>query len=317
MAAKFRDYYKLLGVERNATDKEIKSAYRKLARQHHPDLHTDSSKKEAEESFKEINEAYEVLGDPEKRSKYDKLGANWNHGQEWQPQQDTEGYQYYSWSGDNLGGFGASGFSDFFESLFGSGFHFNQAGADFSDDIRHTRNVRGQDIESMLELTLEEAYQGGEKLLHLPDRDIRLSVKIPAGIQEGSKIRLKGQGRKSFDGTNRGDLFLKINLIPHQSFTISNNDIETQVRITPEQAVLGAKVSVPTLDGEVLLNVPPMTHNGQKLRLRQKGWPRKDGSRGDEYVIIIIDIPKKLSSEEIEIYKQLTQLKHVNHAKDN
>ncbi|PKM86340.1 MAG: molecular chaperone DnaJ [Firmicutes bacterium HGW-Firmicutes-12] len=314
MAAKFRDYYTLLGVDRNATDKEIKSAYRKLAREYHPDLHSDSSKKEAEERFKEINEAYEVLGDPEKRSKYDNLGANWNHGQEWQPAQNTDGFHFYTSSND-MGGYGSSGFSDFFESLFGGGFHFNQAGTGFADEIRHTRNARGQDIESELEITLEEAYQGIEKVIQFTSRDSQLNVKIPAGIQEGTKMRLKGQGSKGYNGTDRGDLFLKINFKPHKSFTVSNNDIETQIQITPEQAVLGDKVSVPTLDGEVLLSVPPLTHNDQKLRLRQKGWPRKDGSRGDEYVKIVIDIPKDLSPEEMELYKKLAELKKDNNVK--
>lgn len=313
MAAKYKDYYKILGVERNATDKEIKSAYRKLAREYHPDLHSDSSKKEAEEKFKEINEAYEVLSDKEKRTKYDTLGANWQHGQDWQPQPGMDGVHYYTWSDNGSGGFGSSGFSDFFEALFGGGFHFDQNGSGFADTVRQNRSMRGHNLESELELSLEEAFHGGEKMVQLTSRDVRLSVKIPAGIQEGSKIRLKDQGGEGFNSSNRGDLILKIKLKQHPVYTLKDDDLETQIKITPEQAVLGSKISVPTLDGEVFLTVPPMTHSGQKFRLRGKGWPKKDGTRGDEYIKIIIDIPNKLSQEETELYQKLAQVKSKEH----
>jgi curved DNA-binding protein len=331
MAAVYRDYYKILGVERNATDKEIKSAYRKLAREYHPDLHQGDAKKGAEDRFKEINEAYEVLSDQEKRKKYDTLGANWQHGQEWQPP-GGDGYQYYTWNDGDRGGFGstgfdAGGFSDFFDILFGGGgIRFNQGdgftgdgftgdgftGGGFADALRANRNMGGQDMESELELSLEEAYRGGEKILQLADAGTRLTVKIPAGVKEGGKIRLKGQGQPGLDPSKKGDLLLKIKIKPHSLFTLKDYDLETTVRLTPEQAVLGVKTPVPTLDGEVLLNVPPLTHAGQKLRLREKGWPKKGGGRGDAYITVLIDIPAKLSPEETALYVQLAQLKAGN-----
>jgi len=330
MGTTFKDYYKVLGVERNATEKEIKAAYRKLARKYHPDLHTGSAKQEAEEKFKEINEAHEVLSDPEKRSKYDRLGANWRHGQEWQPPPDMDGFHFYTW-GDSEG-FDPSGFSDFFETLFG-----RRGPSGFSGDFRQTRTVRGQDMESELELSLEEAYGGGEKALQLATRNIcpvcqgsgqsgnsvcyscagigtknatkTLEVKIPPGIPDGSRIRLKGQGGEGLYGGERGDLYLKIKVRPHPNFSLRGSDLETQVSLRPEQAVLGAKVSVPTLDGEVLVSVPPMSHSGQKLRLRNKGWPQKGGSRGDQYVKITIDIPASLSQEEKNLYEKLAGIR--------
>lgn len=312
MAAKYKDYYKILGAERSATDKEIKSAYRKLAREYHPDLHAGASKKEAEEKFKEINEAYEVLSDAEKRAKYDTLGANWQDGQDWQPQPGADGVHYYTWTDGNAN-FGGSGFSDFFEALFGGGIRFNQSDPGFAETSRQTRNMRGHNLESELELTLEEAYHGGEKMIQLASRDVRLSVKIPAGIQDGSKIRLKGQGSEGFNSSNRGDLILTVRLKPHPVYTLKGNDLETQVKINPEQAVLGGKITAPTLDGEVRLTVPPLTHNGQKLRLRQKGWPGKGGTRGDQYIKILIDIPDKLSQEETDLYQKLAQVRSKGH----
>lgn len=321
MAATYRDYYKVLGVDRNATEKEIKSAYRKLAREYHPDLHKGDAKKGAEDRFKEINEAYEVLSDKEKRQKYDTLGANWQHGQEWQPQ--GGGAQYYTWTGGDGGGFGAngfggSGFSDFFDMLFGAGgIRFNQGdfsggfatGPGFAENFASGRSRAGHDVESELELPLEEAYRGGEKILQLADTGTRLTVKIPAGVKDGGKIRLKGQGQPGPDAAQKGDLLLKIKIKPHPVFTLKDYDIETTVRLTPEQAVLGAKAPVSTLDGTVLMNIPPGTHAGQKLRLREKGWPRKGSGRGDEYVTVIIDIPQELTPEEKALYEQLAALK--------
>lgn len=327
--AAYRDYYEVLGVERKASDKEIKTAYRKLARKHHPDLHTGKDKQVAEEKFKEINEAYEVLSDPEKRAKYERLGANWRNGQEWQPPPDTEGFRFYT-SGD--GGFGhENGFSDFFETLFGGA---RTAGA--KPGARRA-NMRGQDVESELQLTLEEAYRGGEKTIQLTSRDIctachgtghqnsglcsycggtgststrkTLEVKIPTGIQDGSRIRLKGQGGEGLAGGNRGDLYLKVKILPHEQFTIHGDDLESQVAITPDQAVLGDKVTVATLDGPVTVKIPVMMNNGKKLRLRGKGWPRKDSIRGDQYVKVIIDIPAHLTEEERELYTKLANLR--------
>lgn len=330
MATNFRDYYSILGVERTATEKEIKAAFRKLARKYHPDLHTGKEKEAAEEKFKEINEANEVLSDPEKRAKYDRLGANWRDGQEWQPSPDMDGFHYYSSGAGGGESFDASGFSDFFETLFGG-----SRGSRHTQGFRQSRDMRGQDLESELALTLEEAYHGGERNLQFSSRDIcgscqgagrtgtgicascggtgskpsvkTLAVKIPAGIAEDSKIRLKGQGGQGLNGGTSGDLYLKVRYLPHQNFTINGHDLETVITVRPEQAVLGEKISVPTLDGTILLTVPPKAHNGQKLRLRQKGWPKKDGSHGDFYAKVLIDIPQSLSEEETELYRQLAQ----------
>jgi len=327
MGVSFQDYYKILGVGREATEKEIKTAYRKLARKWHPDLHTEKDKAGAEEKFKQINEAYEVLSDPEKRAKYDRLGSNWRNGQDFQPPPDMDGFQYYTSTGE-----GAGGFSDFFETLFGGGGPFGRT-------ARSTRSrgpVRGQDMESELAISLEEAYRGGEKSLQLTTRDgcpacggtgvdqnsfcsrcggagvvsgtKTLTVRIPPGVHDGNRIRLKGQGGEGLYGGARGDLYFKVQIMPHGVFKVQGDDLETEITLRPEQAVLGDQVKVPTLDGPVTMKVPAGTRAGKKLRLREKGLPRKDG-RGDEYVSIRIDIPEQLTVEEEQLYRQLAALK--------
>ncbi len=296
MNVSFKDYYDILGVSRKATDKEIKTAYRKLARKWHPDLHKDKDKTEAEEKFKQVNEAYEVLSDPDKRAKYDRLGPNWQQGQDFRPPPDMDGTHFYSTTGD-------TGFSDFFETLFGGGDFFRRT---------HTPRgpVRGDDIESEMQLTLEEAYRGGEKSLQLATRAGTkiLSVKIPAGVTDGSRIRLKGQGHEGRNGGTKGDLYLLVNIQPHNLYKVQGKDIETEVTLRPEQAVLGDQVTVNTLDGRVSMKVPGGTHAGGRLRLKGKGLPGKDG-RGDQYVRINIDIPESLSSEERELYEKLAALR--------
>lgn len=334
MGPKYRDYYQVLGIDKNATEQEIKAAFRKLARQYHPDVHSGSSKAAAEEKFKEINEAYEVLSDPEKRAKYDRLGSNWQHGQEWQPPPDMDGFQYYTWGDagdfDDIP-FGSSGFSDFFEMLFGRG-----VPGGFSSFHRSGGGYQGADLETTIQLSLEEAYRGGEKLLKLNTRIAcshckgtgrlnsrlckfcsgtgssetakTLEVRIPPGVKDGSKIRLKGMGHEGAPGNPKGDLYLKVEIAPHRVFTLNNDDIETEITLLPHQAVLGDRVSVPTLDGEVMVTVQPLSRNGQKLRLRGKGWPRKNGTRGDQYVKVVIDIPPGLSAREKELYEKLAEL---------
>lgn len=336
MGPKFKDYYQVLDINKNASEQEIKTAFRKLARKYHPDVNSGSDKAAAEERFKEINEAYEVLSDPEKRSKYDRLGSNWRHGQEWQPPPDMDGFQYYTW-GNNDGfqesPFGASGFSDFFEILFGRG-----GSGDFSAFRQTGGRLKGQDLETDIRLTLEEAYHGGEKRLQLNSREIcphchgtgrldsricghcagigskdslkNLDVKIPPGIKDGSKIRLRGMGGEGSAGGEKGDLYLKIALIPHAVYTLSNDNIEAEVSVLPHQAVLGDKISVPTLDGNVVMTLLPMARSGQKLRLKGKGWPKKDGTRGDQFIKITIDIPPSLTAAEKELYEKLAKLNH-------
>jgi curved DNA-binding protein len=328
MGVKFQDYYEVLGLKRNATEKEIKAAYRKLARKYHPDLHSAEEKTMAEEKFKKINEAHEVLSDPEKRAKYDRLGENWQAGQDFRPHPDTDGTHFYSSTGAD------SGFSDFFETVFG-GF---RPGFDAFGGQRTARSGprRGQDVEAELALTLEEAFRGGEKTIGLNTRDYcehcggsgvsgdrycpgcggtgqktspkTLTVKIPPGTRDGTKIRLRGQGGGS-PGGQSGDLYLKVTLLPHPRYTVQEDNLEADLVISPWQAVLGAKVSAVTLDGPVSVSVPPQSRTGKKLRLRGKGLPRKDSIRGDLYLKIIIDIPGQLSPEETELYRQLSQAK--------
>jgi len=334
MGVAFQDYYKTLGVERSASEKEIKTAYRKLARKWHPDLHSGDDKQQAEDKFKQINEAYEVLSDQEKRAKYDRMGANWRDGQDFQPPPDMGDFKFYT----NMGGGGmggAGGFSDFFEMLFGGG----GSGSPFGRSGRSARAggpAQGQDVEAELELTLEEVYRGGEKHLQLSTREAcsscggagiegdsfcsrcggtgtgsgvkTLTVKIPAGVHEGSRIRLKGQGGEGHAGGAKGDLYLKVRLLPHQRFKVQGDDLETEVVLFPEQAVLGDQVSVPTLDGPVKMKVPAGIKAGRRLRLRGKGMPRKDG-RGDEFVRVVIDIPETITPEEENLYRQLAALK--------
>lgn len=324
MSVKYQDYYQILGVDRNATEKEIKAAYRRLARKYHPDMHTGEDKAKAEETFKKINEAYEVLSDPEKRAKYDRLGQNWQAGQDF-GFSDLDGFEFYTSTG-------TTGFSDFFEILFGSGglggFRASTGASSFG-----RRRSRGSDVEAEVELTLEEAFRGTEKLIQLNVNDTcdrcagtgisgrsicrscagtgqkstlkTVAVKIPPGITEGQKIRLKGQG--SGKPGARGDLYLKVRYLPHPTFRVNGNDLESDLVIAPWQAVLGGMVKTPTLDGPVTVSVPPGSRAGRKLRLRGKGMP-KNGVRGDHYLCIVIDIPAQLTPEEIELYKKLSEV---------
>lgn len=331
MNTNYKDYYEILGVDRKATEPEIKSAYRKAARKHHPDLHAKNEKSAAEEKFKEINEAYAVLGDAEKRAKYDELGENYRNGQAWQPPPNPEGSGSRAWSQVD-----AEGFSDFFESIFGR----TMAG-DSRGEFRQSRSVRGQNLESEIELSLEEAYHGGQKTLQFTfnglcpecggtgavNRKIcnncagtgskssvrTLEVKIPAFIRSGSTIRLKGLGSEGSAHGGPGDLLLTVKILPHACFTLNGDNLETSIKIRPEQAVLGCRVTALTMDGEVLVTVPPMFNNGRKLRLRSKGWLGKNGKRGDEYVTVYIDIPHALNLEEQAIYKRLAELGERSH----
>ncbi len=326
MAVSYQDYYEILGVPRDASAKDIKAAYRKLARKWHPDLHPGEKKAEAEEKIKRINEAYEVLKDSEKRAKYDQLGENWQAGQDF----STYGDGVHFYQSANLNPEDLGGFSDFFNSIFGG-----QPGARRSPFTAHAR--QGQDIESNLELSLEELFRGGSKSIRLSSRQIcpdcqgqgvrgqgfcshcggtgslpqekNLEVKIPAGIYEGSTIRLKGQGEQGLGGGAPGDLYLKVTLLPHSYFKVKGQDLEAKLVLRPEQAVLGDKLSVPTLQGSVTVTIPAGSHSGSRLRLKGQGLPHKNDSRGDQYVVIEIDTPRDLSPEELEIYRQLQEIR--------
>lgn len=336
MAEAFKDYYKILGVDKTASQKEIKTAYRKAARQHHPDLHTKGEKAASEEKFKEINEAYTALGSEDKRAQYDQMVDDMKSGRAYRTAPGAAGGRAYTnpgaggyaqYDGEGMGG----GFSDFFESIFGrGGFGTPQAGP-----VRRAP-ARGQDLQSDLSLTIEEAYRGGTKTMQFSLRSAcetcggdgvvgnglcpacqgtgsktsqkTLEVHIPAFVREGSKIRLRGQGAQGPGGGSPGDLLLTVRILPDSRFVIKGNNLETNFTITPPQAVLGAKAAVATLEGEVRVTIPPMTKSGRRLRLKSKGWKSKEGTRGDLYIRVIIDIPAALDEEQLKLYRRLAEL---------
>ena len=313
MAVQFRDYYETLGVSKTATDDEIKSAFRKLARKYHPDVAKD--KKAAEEKFKQINEAYEVLSDPEKRKKYDQLGANWNQPGGFQPPPEW-GEQpggYRQWGGDGGGGvefeFGGTGFSDFFEAFFGGG-RGRSAFGGFRG--REATAERGADVEADILVTLEEALNGSTRTVSLrragSNKVEKYQVKIPRGVHEGQRIRLAGQGEAGARGGKSGDLFLRVRLAKHPDFSVEASDLIHEVKVAPWQAAIGTELKVPTLEGTAKLKIPPGTQGGQKFRLRDRGLPGISGRRGDLYVLVQIQIPKKLTEREREIWSQLAKL---------
>src|SRR5213595_3398424 len=315
MAVQFRDYYETLGVSKTASEDEIRSAFRKLARKYHPDVAKD--KKVAEEKFKEINEAYEVLSDPEKRKKYDQLGADWNRPGGFQPppqwQDQQPGGGFYQWGGDGGRGvefeFGGTGFSDFFEAFFGGG-RGRSAFGGFGQ--RGTMAERGSDVEADIMVTLEEALHGSTRQVSLrragSKKTETYQVKIPRGVREGQRIRLAGQGEAGERGGKSGDLFLRVRLARHPDFSVEGSDLVHEVKIAPWQAILGDQLIVPTLEGSARLKLPPGTQGGQRFRLRERGLPGVSGQRGDLYVVVKISVPKKLSEREREIWEQLAQL---------
>src|SRR5256712_319754 len=291
MPVQFRDYYQTLGVPKTASEDEIRSAFRKLARKYHPDVAKD--KKAAEEKFKEINEAYEVLSDPEKRKKYDQLGADWNRPGGFQPPPQWEGQQpgggFYQWGGDGGGvefEFGGTGFSDFFEAFFGGG-RGRSAFGGFGG--REATAERGADVEADIMVTLEEALHGSTRTVSLrragSNKVENYQVKIPRGVHEGQRIRLRGQGEAGVRGGKSGDLFLRVRLARHPDFTVEGSDLIHEVKIAPWEAVLGAELQVPTLEGKARMKLPPGTQGGQRFRLRGRGLPSAAGARGDLYVV--------------------------------
>ena len=305
----YKDYYKILGVDRNAEEKKIKKAYRKLARQYHPDVNPDD--KTAEERFKDINEAHEVLSDPEKRHKYDQLGSNW---QQWQRRGgDARGFDWSQWtSGAQPGGgvrveyrdlgdlgdlFGGGGFSDFFQSIFGG------AGA------AQARPRRGQDYTQPVEITLEEAFQGTTRTIQKDER--RLEVKIPPGVRTGSKVRVAGEGSPGIVGGASGDLYLEITVLPHSILERQGDDLNCEILVSLYTAVLGGEIKVPTPGGDVLLSIPSETQSGRTFRLRGKGMPnlRHPQKRGDLYASLRVQVPQKLSKQEKELFRELASLR--------
>ncbi len=314
MAVEFKDYYETLGVSRSATPEEIKQAFRKLARIHHPDVAKNKATGEAR--FKEINEAYEVLSDPEKRRRYDELGVDWQANGAPPPPTPGASRRYASaGAGAPDFEFDGTGFSDFFESFFGGGRErFNsrrgRGGYDFDGEEFEADN---SDAEADLLVTLEEAVHGAVRRLTLRHLDARghpegektLQVRIPAGVHEGQRIRLAGQGNAKRGGRGRGDLFLRVRLARHPDFEVQGVDLYTDLNLAPWEAVLGVKATIPALDGSTSIRVPAGTSAGNHLRLRGLGLPRGDGTRGDLYAIARIQVPESVSAEERALWEKL------------
>lgn len=305
---KYRDYYQILGVSRDAAQDEIKRAYKKLARKYHPDV---SDQPDAEEKFKEVGEAYEVLKDPEKRAAYDQFGDQWKEGQGFTPPPGWDaGFEF---RGGGFTGQDSSHFSDFFEALFGANHGFQTGRAGFAGQ----RAARGEDHHAKILVTLEEVWAGQSRTLslklptldptgHLRNQVKTLKINIPKGIREGQKIRLAGQGGEGTNGQPKGDLFLEVQYASHPIYKVEGDDLVISLPITPWEAALGEKVEVPTLAGKVELKIPPGSQSGAKLRLKGRGI------RGDLYVILSIVTPKADSDEAKELYRKMAEKLPMN-----
>ena len=293
MALVYKDYYEVLDVPRDADQDAIRRAYRKLARKYHPDLNSDG---DAEDRFKELGEAYEVLSDPDKRERYDRLGADWRRQEQEAPEANFE--DFFARQGFGNEDTRVEFSDDLFERLFGV-----RAGAPGAG----TRGpLRGHDREALLELSLEDALDGGRRRLTLDDREI--DVNFPSGVRDGQLIRLAGQGAPGRDGGPPGDLYLRIALRPHPNFRVrGEDDLDVDLPVTPWQAALGATVPVQTPGGTAQVRVPPGSSSGRRLRLRGRGLPKSGGGSGDLHAIVKIIVPKQLSDRERELYEQLAE----------
>jgi len=297
------DYYKILGVDKSATQDDIKKAYRKLARKLHPDLNPGD--KEAERKFKELNEANEVLSNPENRTKYDKYGENWKHGEEYEKaQQQQRQYQQQNYSSGGFSGadFGeGEDFSDFFQSMFGG------AAGGFGRSSRGSSSgkFKGQDVHAELNLSLKDAAQTHPQTFEINGKKVRIT--IPAGVYDGQQIKLKGHGSPGFNGGPNGDLYITFNIPVDPDFERIGDDLKTKVSIDLYTAVLGGDVKVTTLDGSVNLKVKPETQNGTTVRLKGKGFPvyKKEGQAGDLFVTYEVKLPANLTDKQKELFEQL------------
>ena len=305
----YRDYYKILGVNKKASQADIKKAYRKLAMKFHPDKNQEDAK--AEEKFKEISEAYEVLSNVENRRKYDQLGANWKH-YEKNGAYANQGFGhgqyggYYRTGSDGIDMddiFGGGGFSDFFKTFFGAGF-----GGDRTQS-RQRSSLKGRDYKTTLSLTLLEAYQGTERMIEIDGT--RIKVKVGKGVDDGQRLRVKGKGGRGSAGGQSGDLYLLINILPDPRFKRKRADLYTTVDIDLYTAVLGGKLTVETLKGPVNITIPQGTQNTKTFRLKNMGMPKygQSGISGDMFVKIHVEIPAKLNSEEKNMFEKLRKLK--------
>ncbi len=301
----YKDYYKVLGVERNASADDIKAAYRKLARQYHPDINKEPG---AEAKFKDVGEAYEVLKDPEKRAAYDHLGANYRPGEQFRPPPDWQEYHFSD------GGADGQGFSDFFDQLFG-GSRRQQRGR------AQTFKMRGQDQHAKILIDLDDALQGATRSLSLEVPEVgddgfvrprlkTLNLKIPKGIRQGQTLRLQGQGGPGIGGGEPGDLFLEIEFRPHPLYKVDGGDLSLDLPVAPWEAALGATVSVPTPGGKVDLKIPPNSGQGRKLRLKGRGMPGKDP--GNLYAVLQIALPSSDNPEARRIYEEMRDKVHFN-----
>ena len=334
MAVAFKDYYEVLGVPKSATDKEIKAAYRKLARKWHPDANPDDQAA-AEERFKELQEAYEVLSDPEKRQKYDALGKDWKRASEQAEQQREyraqQGGTTFTFGdfGDGAGDFTADGFSDFFDTF------FSGVGRRATTETDVPR--RGKDLEGAIELTLRDAYAGGPKRVSVQVDDVcpecggsglkrrricptchgtgrvlktkTLEVTIPRGVRDGQRIRLVGQGGSGIHGGPPGDLYLVVHVQQQdETFEREGDDLFVELPVRMYDLILGGKARVPTMTGSVEMTIPPGTQNEQLMRLAGKGMPRMQGGYGDEYVRLIARLPQKLTERERELFQELAKM---------
>jgi len=319
MPVQYKDYYEILGLARNASDAEIKKAFRRLAREFHPDVAKD--KKRAEEKFKEINEAYEVLGDPAKRKKYDELGANWKTGAEFRPPPEW-GYSSggRAFRGRGAGGeefeFGGTGFSDFFEQIFGSMGRGRTGFGRTTGFEEEEFSERGRDVEGDIMVSLEEAMRGSIRTInvrHTVGGSVKTEthqVKIPSGVTEGQRLRLAGRGEAGAGGGEAGDLYLRVRVAKHPDFDVEDHNLIYEAELAPWEVVLGVNLSVPALDGRVGIKIPAGTQNGQKLRVRGRGLPQRDGARGDLIVVAQIAMPSKITDAEKKLWEQLARESH-------
>lgn len=304
MPATYKDYYKILGVDRGASEKDIKAAYRKLARKYHPDVNPND--KAAEEKFKEVSEAYEVLSDSAKRAKYDQYGQYWEQvqaggqpGGQTPPGWDTFGFDFGDFDRGRVDIGGESGFSDFFEMLFGGG------RAARGGRVRHAQ-TKGRNVEADLEISLEDAFNGGKKLFKLNGRTIELT--IPKGVRDGQKMRLAGQGEEGLGG--KGDLIIRMKLRPHKTFARRDDDLQADLPVDYITAALGGEVQVPTLSGRVTMKIPPGTDSGRTFRLPGQGMPKMNkNERGDLYVKARVHIPESISDKERGLLQQIKELR--------
>lgn len=293
----FIDYYKILGVSKTATEKDIKTAYRKLARKYHPDLNPDN--KEAEIKFKEINEANEVLNDPENRKKYDKYGKDWKHGDEYEKAQNQRQQQSQHRSGQQ--GFSEHEYSDFFESMFGGRGTFSRQG--------HYLKFKGQDYHAELHLDLKDVYSAHKQVLTVNNNNIRLT--IPAGVENGQVIKIKGKGGEGLNGGPNGDLYIKFIIDNHTQFKREGNNLYQNVDLDLYTSILGGEITIDTFNGKVKVKIKPATKNESKVKLKGKGFPiyKKEGKFGDLIITYHIKTPTDLSEKEIELFKELQKIK--------